>query len=66
MSELKSYYLSHAMRFYGNILYFAHVLNLIVQDILKALIKNAYDDLNDRNIFNIENDKEIEIVQSKL
>jgi hypothetical protein len=44
------------------------VLNLVVQDILKAIIKDAYNDLNNNDVYNIENEEEIEedIPNSKL
>ncbi len=44
-----------------------YILNLIIQDILKALIKDTYSDLNNHDVYNIENDKEEELeVNSKL
>jgi hypothetical protein len=48
------------MKFQGDIPCLAHVLNLVVQDILKNIIKDAYNDLDNQNIFNIENEGEIE------
>jgi hypothetical protein len=62
------------MKFQGDIACLAHVLNLVVQDILKATIKDAYNDLNNSDI-NIQeniniNEEESEensiIINSKL
>ena len=47
-----------AINFQGDIACLAHVLNLVVQDILKTIIKDAYSDLDNNNIFNIENEIE--------
>ena len=57
------------MKFQGDIPCLAHVLNLVVQDILKAIIKDAYNNLNNNNIYNIKNKKEEEeeeVSNSKL
>jgi hypothetical protein len=35
----------------------------LVQDILKAIIKDAYSELDNNDIFNIENEEEINIKQ---
>jgi hypothetical protein len=43
-----------------NILYIAHVLNLVIQDILKALIKNDYDTSYTKDIYVAELDEDIE------
>ena len=44
-----------------------YVLNLVIQDILKTIIKDAYSELNNRgDIFNIENDREEDLNNSKL
>ena len=48
------------MKFQGDIPYLAHILNLVVQDILKAIIKDAYNNLDNNNIYNIENEEEEE------
>jgi len=48
------------MKFQGDIPCLAHVLNLVVQDILKAIIKDAYNNLDNNNIYNIENEEEEE------
>jgi hypothetical protein len=44
------------------------VLNLVVQDILKTIIKEAYNSLDNNDIYNIENEDELEedIPNSKL
>jgi hypothetical protein len=44
------------MKFQGDIACLAHVLNLVVQDILKALIKEGYNDLDNNLVYNIENE----------
>ena len=57
------------MKFQGDIPCLAHVLNLVVQDILKAIIKDAYNNLDNNNIYNIENEEEEEeeeVSNSKL
>jgi hypothetical protein len=43
------------MKFQGDITCLAHVLNLVVQDILKALIKEGYNNLDNNLVYNIEN-----------
>jgi C4-dicarboxylate transporter len=48
------------MKFKGDIPCLVHVLNLVVQEILKTIIKEAYNDLDNKNIFNIKNEKEVE------
>ena len=42
------------MKFQGNIPCIAHVLNLAIQDILKALIKNNYDTSYTKDIYEEE------------
>ena len=57
------------MKFQGDIPCLAHILNLVVQDILKAIIKDAYNNLDNNNIYNIENEEEEEeeeVSNSKL
>jgi len=57
------------MKFQENISCLAYILNLVVQDILKAIIKDTYNNLNNNNIYNIENKeekKEEEVSNSKL
>jgi hypothetical protein len=59
------------MKFQGNIPCIAHVLNLAIQDILKALIKNGYDTSYTKDIYKEEKDPEeegevVEQVTSKL
>jgi hypothetical protein len=46
------------MKFQGDIVYLAYVLNLIVQDILKTLIKDAYIELDNNAVYNIENEED--------
>ncbi|CZS97989.1 uncharacterized protein RAG0_06877 [Rhynchosporium agropyri] len=47
------------IKFQGDIACLAHVLNLVVQDILKNIIKDAYSELDNRgDIANIENNRE--------
>jgi hypothetical protein len=38
-------------------IYLIYIFNLIVQDILKIIIKNDYNSLNERIIYNIEKNK---------
>ena len=47
------YYSYENIKFEGDILYTAYILNLILQDILKALIKDDYNLLNNNNGFEI-------------
>ena len=59
------------MKFQGNIPCIAHVLNLAIQDILKALIKNDYDTSYIKDIYEEEKEPEeegevVEQVTSKL
>lgn len=44
------------MKFQGDITCLAHVLNLVVQDILKALIKEGYNNFDNNLVYNIENE----------
>ncbi|CZT10958.1 uncharacterized protein RAG0_15273 [Rhynchosporium agropyri] len=60
IKELRSYYDISGIVFQGDISCIAHVLNLVVQDILKAIIKEAYNDLDNIDIYNIENEEEVE------
>ena len=46
------------MKFQGDIACLAHVLNLVVQDILKTLIKDAYIELDNNAVYNIENEQD--------
>jgi hypothetical protein len=58
------------MKFQEDIPCLAYVLNLVVQDILKAIIKDAYNNLDNNNIYNIKNkeeeEEEEEVFNSKL
>lgn len=56
INDFKKHYLIQTIQFTGDIPCVAHVLNLVVQDILKTIIKDVYNDLDDQNIFNIENE----------
>jgi hypothetical protein len=60
IKALKNYYSLSGIAFQGDISCIAHVLNLVVQDILKAIIKEAYNSFNNDDIYNIENEDEIE------
>ena len=46
ISAFKRHYDLQGIKFQGDILCLVHVLNLVVQDILKALIKEAYNELD--------------------
>ena len=54
--------------FQGDIVYCTHILNIIIQDILKSLIKNEYDSFKDnKDIKSIEeSDIEEDYEESKL
>jgi DUF1009 family protein len=45
------YYNKQGIKFQGDIPYIAYVLNLVVQDILKALIKNDYNTSYSTNLY---------------
>ena len=49
-------------QFEGDIAYYAHVLNIITQDILKALIKNEADKYDNQAIRAIEDEEEKEVI----
>lgn len=59
INAFRSYYLAIGIKFTRDILCLVHVLNIVVQDILKTLIKDAYSDFDNQNIFNIENNEDI-------
>jgi hypothetical protein len=42
-----------------------YILNLVVQDILKIIIKNKYDSL-DNNTYSVENNKNVDIIDKLL
>jgi hypothetical protein len=48
---------SKGIKFYKNMAYIIHILNFNIQDILKIIIKDEYNSLNN-NIISIENDEE--------
>ena len=54
------------IKFQGDIPCIAHVLNLVIQDILKALIKNDYNTSYTKDIFvaELDEDKEEAIEQA--
>jgi hypothetical protein len=51
---LIKHYKKEGLKFQGDIPCIAHVLNLMVQDILKALIKNDYDTSYTKDIYQEE------------
>jgi len=53
-----------AYKFQGDIAYYAHILNIITQDILKALIKNETDKYDNQAIRAIEDEEEQEVILS--
>ena len=59
IQEFKSYYQISSFSFESNIACVAHVLNIVVQDILKALIKEDYNSLQ-------EEEEVIKAISSKL
>jgi DUF1009 family protein len=54
------YYNQRGLKFEGDIPCIAHVLNLIIQDILKTLIKNDYDTSYNRDIYEVEEEEDEE------
>jgi hypothetical protein len=50
LKAFKKHYSKESIKFQGNIAYLAYILNLVMQDILKAIIKDAYKDFNNNNI----------------
>jgi hypothetical protein len=55
------------IKFQGDIPCIAHVLNLVIQDILKALIKNDYDTSYTKDIFVAElNEDEEEAIEQAI
>jgi hypothetical protein len=68
------HYNKKSIKFQGDISYIAHILNLVVQDILKALIKNNYNTSYSTNLYeqeieelkDREEEEEIEQVISKF
>jgi hypothetical protein len=67
LKAFRKHYNLQAIKFQGDISCLAYVLNLAVQDILKTLIKEAYNNLDNNNIYIIENkrDKEKETGELK-
>jgi hypothetical protein len=60
LEYFKKHYNLNGYKFQGNIPCIAHILNLAIQDILKALIKDKYDSFNEYNeIQAIEEDYEL-------
>jgi hypothetical protein len=59
------HYLKEGIKFQGDIPCIAHVLNLVIQDILKALIKNNYDTSYKNDVFIVEFDEEEEGIAIK-
>jgi hypothetical protein len=53
------YYNIQAIKFQGDIPCIAYILNLVVQDILKALIKNSYNTSYTKDIYNKRKIKKI-------
>ena len=56
INAFRLYYSYENIKFEGDIPCMAHVLNFAVQDILKALIKDDYDLLNNNNGFQVDDD----------
>jgi hypothetical protein len=57
ISAFKRHYDIEGFNFEGDIPCLAHVLNLVVQDILKAIIKDDYDS-NTQDIYRVENEED--------
>jgi hypothetical protein len=51
-------------KFQGDIACYAHILNIVTQDILKALIKNEADKYDNQAIRAIEDEEEQDIIVS--
>jgi formyltetrahydrofolate synthetase len=59
ISYFKSNYKELNLDFEGDIHCVAHVLNLVAQDIIKAIIKDDFNDISD--VYNVENNNDIDI-----
>ena len=70
IEAFQKHYNMQTIKFQGDIPCIAHVLNLVIQDILKTLIKNDYDTSYIQDIYNKEKeeqtDKEREQIIIKL
>ena len=53
INAFKNHYNKETIKFYGDIHCVAHVLNLVVQNILKVIIKNDYNNITD--VYTIKN-----------
>ena len=51
------HYNKEGIKFQGDVPYIAHILNLIIQDILKALIKNDYNTSYTTDIYKQEKEQ---------
>ena len=56
LSLFRRYNVAQRIAFRGDINYLAHVLNIVVNDILNALIKEAKADIDINDIENIRNE----------
>ena len=69
IQEFKNHYQISSLSFNRNIACTVYILNLVVQDILKALIKEDYNSLKDSNLIQreeLEEEEEEEKTSSKL
>ena len=58
IEALTKHYEKEGLRFQGDIPCIAHVLNLVIQDIIKGIIKEDYDSSYINDIYTEENDSE--------
>jgi hypothetical protein len=65
IKKFKKHYELSGSSFYRDIAYIVYILDLVVQDILKIIIKNKYNSL-DNNTYSIENNKDIDIINKLL
>ena len=60
IEAFSKHYNKQGLKFQGDIPCIAHVLNLVIQDILKGLIKNDYDSSYKEDIYEIEKEEKEE------
>jgi hypothetical protein len=65
IKKVKKHYELSGSSFYGDVACLAHILNLVVQDILKIIIKDKYYSL-DNNTYSVENNKDTNTIGKLL